>query len=124
MRKARGYRSPEPYAHLILSYPRSRGREGRGCRGRLGAMRDVPAGIEAHLVADQPAVVQHAVKGFMKVLGEAIIIVLAISFLSLGVRAGLVVALSIPLVLAITFVGMHLAGIGLQRVSLGATRAF
>lgn len=53
-------------------------------------------------------------------LGEAVIIVLAVSFVSLGLRAGLVVAAAIPLVLAMTFVCMHLAGIGLQRISLGA----
>ncbi|MCP6440429.1 efflux RND transporter permease subunit, partial [Klebsiella pneumoniae] len=53
-------------------------------------------------------------------LGEAVIIVLAVSFVSLGLRAGLVVAAAIPLVLAMTFICMYLAGIGLQRISLGA----
>ena len=56
----------------------------------------------------------------MHVLMEAIIIVLAVSFVSLGLRAGLVVAVAIPVVLALTFTGMELAGIGLQRISLGA----
>ncbi len=82
--------------------------------------RDRPVGIEATLVADQPAVVAASVHGFVKALVEAVVIVLAVSFLSLGLRAGTVVALSIPLVLGATFVGMKMAGIDLQRVSLGA----
>lgn len=81
---------------------------------------DLPHGIEVISVADQSTVVEEAVDGFVKVLLEAIAIVLLVSFLSLGFRAGLVVTLSIPLVLAITFVFMDLLGIGLQRVSLGA----
>jgi multidrug efflux pump subunit AcrB len=72
------------------------------------------------LVADQPLVVEHAVSGFTEALFEAVAIVLAISFFSLGLRAGLVVAIAIPLVLAITFVVMAYAGISLQRISLGA----
>ena len=81
---------------------------------------DLPIGAGVHLVADQPAVVEHAVSGFTEALFEAVVIVLAISFVSLGLRAGLVVAISIPLVLAITFVVMAYAGISLQRISLGA----
>lgn len=81
---------------------------------------ELPYGIEITEVADQAVVVKDAVKGFLKVLAEAIAIVLAVSFLSLGTRAGIVVTLSIPLVLAMTFVGMELLGIGLQRISLGA----
>lgn len=81
---------------------------------------DLPHGIEITSVADQSTVVSDAVDGFVKVLLEAIAIVLIVSFLSLGYRAGLVVTLSIPLVLAITFVFMDLFGIGLQRISLGA----
>ena len=80
----------------------------------------LPHGIEVTKVADQSRVVSEAVTGFVHVLGEAIIIVLAVSFVSLGLRAGLVVAAAIPLVLAMTFSGMLLAGIGLQRISLGA----
>ena len=79
-----------------------------------------PIGLGVHLVADQPVVVEHAVSGFTEALFEAVLIVLGISFLSLGVRAGLVVAIAIPLVLAITFVVMAYAGISLQRISLGA----
>ena len=81
---------------------------------------DLPIGVGVHLVADQPVVVEHAVSGFTKALFEAVVIVLGISFLSLGFRAGLVVAISIPLVLAITFVVMAYFGISLQRISLGA----
>lgn len=81
---------------------------------------DLPIGVGVHLVSDQPVIVDHAVSGFTKALFEAVVIVLAISFLSLGVRAGLVVAISIPLVLAITFLVMAAAGISLQRISLGA----
>ena len=82
--------------------------------------RQLPAGVDLHLVADQPEVVQEAVGGFLKALFEAVVIVLAVSFVSLGFRAGFVVALTIPLVLAITFIGMDLLDISLQRISLGA----
>ncbi len=85
---------------------------------RLGA--NLPIGISIHQVSDQPKVVRHSVNEFMKTLAEAVAIVLSVSFLSLGVRTGLVVALSIPLVLAITFLAMLVAGIDLQRISLGA----
>ena len=81
---------------------------------------DLPIGVGVHLVADQPVVVEHAVSGFTEALFEAVVIVLVISFLSLGLRAGLVVAIAIPLVLAITFVVMAYTGISLQRISLGA----
>ncbi|MBW1214431.1 efflux RND transporter permease subunit [Pantoea allii] len=80
----------------------------------------LPHGINMIKIADQSTVVKTAVSGFVRVLAEAVIIVLAISFFSLGFRAGLVVAAAIPLVLAMTFVGMTFAGIGLQRISLGA----
>jgi multidrug efflux pump subunit AcrB len=81
---------------------------------------DLPIGIETFLVSNQPKVVEEAVHEFMKALWEAIAIVLVISFLNLGLRAGLVVATSIPLVLAIVFVIMQICGIDLQRISLGA----
>ena len=82
--------------------------------------RDLPVGLDMHLVADQPQVVHEAVGEFTKSLMEAIAIVLAVSFLALGWRPGIVVAVAIPLVLAITFVLMKFAGISLQRISLGA----
>lgn len=81
---------------------------------------DLPIGIQVHKVADQPNIVKRSVLEFLKVLAEAVSIVLLVSFLSLGLRTGFVVALSIPLVLAATFLGMQLAGIDLQRISLGA----
>ena len=81
---------------------------------------ELPIGVGVHLVADQPAVVDEAVGRFTTALFEAIVIVLIVSFISLGMRAGLVVALSIPLVLAITFLCMAYLGISLQRISLGA----
>ena len=83
-------------------------------------MQRFPVGIELNLVSDQPEVVREAIGEFTKALFEAILIVLGVSFLSLGVRAGLVVALSIPLVLAIVFMAMEAMGISLQRISLGA----
>jgi multidrug efflux pump len=81
---------------------------------------DLPAGIEVHTVADQPEIVQLSIQLFAQSLAEAIAIVLAVSFLSLGWRTGTVVALSIPLVLAVTFFLMKIFGIDLQRISLGA----
>jgi multidrug efflux pump len=81
---------------------------------------DLPTGIDVHVVADQPEIVQQSIKLFVSSLGEAIAIVLAVSFLSLGMRTGTVVALSIPLVLAVTFFLMLVFGIDLQRISLGA----
>ncbi|MFN4168919.1 MAG: efflux RND transporter permease subunit [Pannonibacter phragmitetus] len=83
-------------------------------------IRDLPVGVTVSQVSNQPKVVEEAVSGFTKALFEAVAIVLAISFISLGMRAGLVVAISIPLVLAITFVFMEYTGISLQRISLGA----
>ena len=80
----------------------------------------LPKGVTMVQVADQPAVVKQSISDFMRALFEALAIVLAVSFLSLGMRAGLVVGLSIPLVLAGTFWLMHVFGIDLQRVSLGA----
>jgi multidrug efflux pump len=98
----------------ILNFGKTIHAEMANIRARL------PHGIEAVTVAEQSAVVKEAVGGFIRVLVEAILIVLAVSFISLGTRAGLVVAVAIPLVLALTFIGMDLAGIGLQRISLGA----
>jgi multidrug efflux pump len=81
---------------------------------------DLPVGIEVHQYANQPAVVARSVDEFMKTLAEAVIIVLLVTFASLGWRTGLVVALCIPLVLAVTFLVMMLYGIDFQRISLGA----
>ena len=83
-------------------------------------IQELPVGVSVEKVSDQPKVVEEAVGGFTKALFEAVAIVLAISFISLGMRAGLVVAIAIPLVLAITFLVMLYTGISLQRISLGA----
>jgi multidrug efflux pump len=80
----------------------------------------LPLGLRLDRVADQPRAVRDSVGEFMRVLAEAVLIVLLVSFFSLGVRTGLVVALSIPLVLAMTFGAMHYFGIGLHKISLGA----
>ncbi|WP_336486068.1 efflux RND transporter permease subunit [Methylobacterium nigriterrae] len=80
----------------------------------------LPIGVGIHLVSDQPRIVEEAVGGFTQALVEAVVIVLAVSFISLGLRAGLVVSISIPLVLAIVFVIMQVMGVTLQRISLGA----
>ena len=80
----------------------------------------LPIGVGIHLVSDQPRVVEEAVGGFTEALFEAIVIVLLVSFVTLGVRAGLVVSITIPLVLAICFVVLKIWGISLQRISLGA----
>lgn len=80
----------------------------------------LPAGMTLSKVSDQPAAVRDSVGEFVRVLAEAVLIVLLVSFLSLGWRSGLVVALSIPLVLAMTFAAMYFFGIGLHKISLGA----
>ncbi|MCS6779536.1 MAG: efflux RND transporter permease subunit [Geminicoccaceae bacterium] len=81
---------------------------------------ELPVGIEPHLVADQPRVVEEAIADFMTSLWQAVAIILAMSFLSLGVRPGFVVAFAIPLTLAIVFAVMLAFGIDMQRISLGA----
>ena len=80
----------------------------------------VPLGMTLAKVSDQPVAVKRSVNEFMKVLAEAVIIVLLVSFFSLGFRTGLVVAFSIPLVLAMTFAGMNLFDVGIHKISLGA----
>jgi len=92
----------------------------------------LPVGVELAQVQDQPASVAASVQEFVKVLIEAVAIVMAVSFVSLGLhkggrfgwhvdwRPGLVVAITIPLVLALTFLAMHYLGIGLHKVSLGS----
>ena len=80
----------------------------------------LPLGMKLQKVSDQPVAVQRSIHEFIKVLAEAVIIVLLVSFFSLGFRTGLVVAFSIPLVLAMTFAGMSLFDVGLHKISLGA----
>lgn len=82
--------------------------------------KEQPVGVEVLHVADQPKVVEKAVSQFVMTFIEALAIVLAVSFLSLGWRTGIVVAMSVPLVLAIVFIIMLMIGIDLHRISLGA----
>ncbi len=94
---------------------------GDNIRAEMAAIkRDLPIGIEPTLVADQAVTVDTAIGEFTESLWQAILIIIVASFLSLGVRPGSVVALSIPLTLAVVFPLMMLAGIDLQRISLGA----
>ncbi len=80
----------------------------------------LPAGMQLRKVSDQPHAVEESVGEFVQVLTEAVVIVLLVSFFSLGLRTGLVVGVTIPLVLAMTFFVMHYFGIGLHKISLGA----
>ena len=80
----------------------------------------LPAGMQLRKVSDQPQSVEESVGEFVQVLTEAVVIVLLVSFFSLGLRTGLVVGVTIPLVLAMTFFVMHYFGIGLHKISLGA----
>jgi multidrug efflux pump len=102
-----------------------------------GIERDLPAGIKLVQLQDQPKSVSSSVGEFVRVLIEAVAIVLAVSFVALGlhkrpgsnplwkrwildIRPGLVVGITIPLVLAVTFLGMYYWGIGLHKISLGS----
>ncbi|MGY2489312.1 efflux RND transporter permease subunit [Cupriavidus sp. CP313] len=103
---------------------------GKNLRAAFDQLRgQLPVGIEMDQVQDQPQAVKRSVGEFVRVLIEAVVIVLAVSFIALGLhtrplrldaRPGLVVALTIPLVLAVTFLFMHIFGIGLHKISLGA----
>ena len=94
---------------------------GRALEAQFARLQDnLPAGMQLRKVSDQPAAVKTSVGEFVQVLAEALGIVLLVSFFSLGVRTGMVVALAIPLVLAMTFACMYYLGIGLHKISLGA----
>jgi multidrug efflux pump len=96
-------------------------RLGADLRHTMERMRaELPLGIAFEQVSDQPGVVKRAVGEFMRSLAEAVAVVLAVSFLALGLRAGLVVALTVPLVLAATFIVMQGLSISLHRISTGA----
>jgi len=81
---------------------------------------ELPVGIEVTQIADQPQIVEHSVSEFLRSFAEALAIVLVVSFISLGWRTGIVVALSVPLVLAIVFIVMFSWGMDLHRITLGA----
>lgn len=103
---------------------------GKHLREQVALIRSqLPVGVEIEQVQDQPTAVTASIHEFLQVLAEAVIVVLAVSFVSLGlhskplridIRPGLVVALTIPLVLSVTFLFMHIFGIGLHKISLGA----
>jgi multidrug efflux pump len=94
---------------------------GRALDAKLAQIEtQLPAGVEIGHVASMPRAVSRSVSQFIRSLAEAVTIVLAVSLVSLGFRTGLVVAVSIPLVLAMTFMFMYLFGIGLHKISLGA----
>ncbi len=82
--------------------------------------REMPVGLELERVNNQPETVKRSVREFTRSLSEAVAIVLIVSFVSLGLRTGLIVALSIPLTLAVTFLFMYQTGIDLHKISLGA----
>src|SRR5262249_61300081 len=81
---------------------------------------ELPVGIEITQIADQPHIVNESVSEFVETFAEALVIVLVVSFLSLGWRTGIVVALSVPLVLAIGLLVMYATGLDLHRITLGA----
>ncbi len=89
-------------------------------RALKGIERDLPVGVQLGKISDQAQVVSKSVREFLRSLAEAVGIVLVVSFIALGWRPGLVVALTIPLVLAATFFVMQTIGIDLHRISLGA----
>ncbi len=111
---------------------------GQALRQAVSSMEaSLPVGMKLEQVQDQPSAVSSSVNEFIKVLIEAVVIVLAVSFLALGlhkrpgvhplwkrwtldIRPGLVVGITIPLVLAVTFLAMHYFGIGLHKISLGS----
>ena len=94
---------------------------GKGLETRIEALRgSLPLGVNIGEAASQPDAVKRSIKTFVQSLAEAVIVVLLVTFISLGVRTGMVVAISIPLVLAATFLAMNLFNVGLHKVSLGA----
>jgi multidrug efflux pump len=94
------------------------GRDVRAAMARITA--DLPIGIEPFLVNDQPAVVDASIGDFTTSLYQAVAIILAVSFLAIGLRPGAMVAIAIPVTLATVFLVMQTLGIDLHRVSLGA----
>ncbi|MDP4299246.1 efflux RND transporter permease subunit [Leptothrix discophora] len=103
---------------------------GKALQAKAAEIRQaLPAGIELSQIQNQPDAVQRSVGEFVKVLIEAVVVVLAVSFISLGLHTrplridiwpGMVVGITIPVVLAITFVTMYYWGVGLHKISLGS----
>lgn len=111
--------SPAVMVGLVMARGESLDRLDRAADRAIGTL-GIPVGVDVARVADQPVVVRRAMGEFFKVFAEAVGIVLGVCFLVLGWRTGIVVALVVPIVLAMTFVAMTVAGIELHRVSLGA----
>jgi len=110
---------------VMISVVKERGvdvlRLGERLNSELAAIRrDLPAGLSLNLVADQPHIVAESVNEFLIKLAAALGVVLVVSFLSLGLRAGVIVALSVPLTLSLVFAFMLWRGTELERISLGA----
>ena len=94
---------------------------GAALEARMAALRSsLPLGVQIGQAVSQPDAVKRSIQTFVKALGEAVLVVLLVTFISLGMRTGLVVAISIPLVLAATFLAMNIFNVGLHKVSLGA----
>ena len=94
---------------------------GKALNARVAALQEeLPVGFTIQSAVSQPEAVKRSINAFVKALAEAVIVVLAVTFISLGLRTGLVVAVSIPLVLAATFLAMDAFNVGLHKVSLGA----
>ncbi|WP_310494025.1 efflux RND transporter permease subunit [Dechloromonas sp.] len=94
---------------------------GKALNTRIAKLQEaLPVGVDIGVATSQPEAVARSVKAFTQALAEAVIVVLLVTFISLGIRTGLVVAISIPLVLAATFLAMYLFNVGLHKVSLGA----
>jgi len=128
----RGYQDPPSFGMrfmgkpvlglgLVMSAGGNMQTLGKALDAQMAAIQDeLPVGITVHKVAFQPDVVDRSFSEFIHSLMEALGIVLAVSFVSLGLRSGIVVALCVPLVLAITFTAMEVMGINFHRISLGA----
>ena len=94
---------------------------GKDLQSRIATLQAaLPVGVEIGESASQPEAVKRSVKAFVQALAEAVAVVMLVTFISLGIRTGLVVAISIPLVLAATFLAMQFFNVGLHKVSLGA----
>ncbi len=129
---SRGYADPASYAirhdgkgAVVLAVSMAKGTNGLKFGEKLRAeadkvRADLPSGIEMTQIADQSQAIEEAVSEFLLKFGVALVVVLGVSFLSLGFRSGIIVALSVPLTLAMVFVVLDQMGIELQRISLGA----
>jgi multidrug efflux pump subunit AcrB len=110
---------------VLLSVGKQRGFNvlalGESLAAELAAIRaDLPLGLELEAIADQPRIVADSIAEFLQKFVAALLVVLLVSLASLGLRAGLIVALSVPLTLSAVFVFMLWWGMELERVSLGA----